>query len=87
MKKFWIFVFALFVLFGTAHAARAGNLVVGVNTVGIERMTDQQQDAFVEQLQQNGVKVVRLGIDEKYNHTRLSTRYRRRGRRVPLAWQ
>jgi hypothetical protein len=68
MKKFWISVFAWCILFGIAHAAQADDVVVGVNTVGIERMNEQQQDAFVEQLRQNGVKVVRLGIDEKYNH-------------------
>jgi len=51
-----------------AHAVQAGNVVVGVNTVGIERMNEQQQDAFVEQLRENGVKVVRLGMDEKYTH-------------------
>jgi len=54
--------------FGVAHAAQADTVVVGVNTVGIERMSEQQQDAFVEQLRQNHLKVVRVGIDEKYNH-------------------
>jgi len=67
MKRLLIVVIAC-VWFGVAHAAQAGNVVVGVNSVGIERMNEQQQDAFVEQLQQNHVKVVRVGIDEKYNH-------------------
>jgi len=44
------------------------DVIVGVNTVGVERMNEQQQDAFVEQLRENGVKVVRLGMDEKYTH-------------------
>jgi hypothetical protein len=67
MKRLAKFMIAC-ALFATAHAAQAGNIVVGVNTVGIERMNEQQQDAFVEQLRQNHVKVVRVGIDEKYNH-------------------
>ena len=69
MRKSWIFSVAC-ILPGvlTSHAAHPDNVVVGVNTVGIERMNEQQQDAFVEQLRQNNVKVVRVGIDEKYNH-------------------
>jgi hypothetical protein len=55
-------------LLGIAHAAQTDNVVVGVNTVGIGRMNEQQQDAFVEQLRENGVKVLRLGMDEKYAH-------------------
>jgi hypothetical protein len=67
MKTLLIGIIAC-VLFGVAHAAQAGRVVVGVNTVGVERMNEQQQDAFVEQLRENNVNVVRVGIDEKYNH-------------------
>jgi len=69
MKRLLILIITC-VFFGTpaSHAAQADDVVVGVNTVGIDRMNEQQQDAFVEQLRQNHVKVVRVGIDEKYNH-------------------
>ena len=72
MRNRWIFVTALFLLAALAlrpTLAQAGNpIIVGVNTVGIERMSEPQQDAFVEQLRQNGVKVVRLALDEKHAH-------------------
>ena len=42
-------------------ADQTDGVVVGVNTVEVARMNAQQQDAFVEQLRENGVKVVRLG--------------------------
>ena len=63
MRKFWIFLFAWCIVFGTAHGAQADGVVVGVNTVGIERMNEQQPDAFVEQLRhirayQRGIGVV-----------------------------
>jgi hypothetical protein len=65
-----IFILTAGVLLGTlaTQAAQRGDVVVGVNTVGVERMNEQQQDAFVEQLKENGVKVVRLAMDEKYTH-------------------
>lgn len=65
-----IYVLAACILLGSlaTQAAQRGNVVVGVNTVGVERMNEQQQDVFVDQLRENGVKVVRLGMDEKYTH-------------------
>src|SRR5580704_17678824 len=51
-----------------SRAAHAEGVVVGVNTVEVARMNEQQQDAFVEELRQNGVNTVRLGMDEKYTH-------------------
>ena len=51
-----------------SHPSSLRDVIVGVNTVGIDRMTEQQQDAFVEQLRQNGVNTVRLGMDEKFAH-------------------
>lgn len=50
------------------NVAHAGNIIVGANTVGAQYMSEQQQDAFVEQLRQNGVKVVRTGIGGRFNH-------------------
>jgi hypothetical protein len=65
-----IYIVTACILLGAlaAQAAQTGKVIVGVNTVGVERMNEQQQDAFVEQLRENGVKVVRLGMDEKYTH-------------------
>jgi hypothetical protein len=65
-----IYILTACILLGTlaTQAAQNGNVVVGVNTVEVARMNEQQQDAFVEQLRENGVKVVRLGMDEKYTH-------------------
>lgn len=65
-----IYIVTACILLGAvaAQAAQTGKVIVGVNTVGVERLNEQQQDAFVEQLRENGVKVVRLGMDEKYTH-------------------
>jgi hypothetical protein len=46
----------------TAQAAPAGNLVVGVNVLGVQRMNEQQQDALIEQLRKAGVNTIRTGI-------------------------
>jgi len=59
----WLLLGAL-----AGNVAHAGNIIVGANTVGAQYMSEQQQDAFVEQLRQNGVKVVRTGIGGKFNH-------------------
>lgn len=53
-------------LFGSSYAAHAGNLVVGVNVVGVQLMSEQQQDALIEQLQKDGVRTVRTGMGEKF---------------------
>lgn len=42
-----------------APTAQTGNVTVGVNVVGIEKMNEQQQDALIAQLKKDGVKVVR----------------------------
>ncbi len=67
MGKIYI-VTACILLGAVAVQAAQSGKVIGVNTVGIERMNEQQQDAFVEQLRENGVKVVRVGMNEKYSH-------------------
>jgi hypothetical protein len=58
------------VLLGAAiiPPALAGDVIVGVNTVGAQTMTEQQQDALIEQLRQNGVTKVRTGIGESFAH-------------------
>jgi hypothetical protein len=66
MRKHAIFALACTLFF--SHEVHAGDVIVGVNIVGVDRMNEQQQDAFVEELRQNGVNTVRLGMDEKYTH-------------------
>jgi hypothetical protein len=52
------------VLFGTlsARAALAENIVVGVNVVGPEQLTAEQQAALIAELRSAGVKVIRTGL-------------------------
>ena len=52
------------VLFGalSACAAPAENVVVGVNVVGPDQLTTEQQDALIAELRQAGVKVIRTGL-------------------------
>jgi hypothetical protein len=68
VQRIWIFVMA-FAVFGAAIVvpALAGNVIIGVNTVGVQQMSEPQQDALIEALQQNGVKTVRTGIG-KFAH-------------------
>lgn len=68
MRRIYILTACILLDTLATQTAQRSNVVVGVNTVGVERMNEQQQDAFVEQLRENGVKVVRLGMDEKYTH-------------------
>jgi hypothetical protein len=49
----------------TAHA---GNVLVGVNVTGVQRLEAKQQDALIEELRRNGVKVVRTGIGDSYSY-------------------
>jgi hypothetical protein len=63
MRRLWIVLIAC-ILFGTlgARAAPAENVVVGVNVVGPDQLNEQQQDALLKQLTDNGVKVIRTGL-------------------------
>ena len=63
MQKLWIVVIAC-ILLGTlgARPALAENEVVGVNVVGPDQLSEQQQDALLKQLTDNGVKVIRTGL-------------------------
>src|ERR1700676_2405132 len=57
MKKVCIRTIACILLGAViVHPALAGNVIVGVNTVGAQLMNEQQQDALIEQLRRNGVK-------------------------------
>jgi hypothetical protein len=42
-------------------------IIVGANTIGARYMNDEQQDALIEQLRENGVKTVRTGIGDRFN--------------------
>jgi hypothetical protein len=54
-------------LFSTffAPAASARNVVVGVNVVAVDQMSDAQQDAFIGELQKYGVKTIRTALGGK----------------------
>jgi hypothetical protein len=67
MHKFFFLLIACGPLVVNPRPALAGNIVVGVNVQGVQNMTDQQQDALIDQLQKNGVKTVRMGIGNRYN--------------------
>jgi hypothetical protein len=56
---------ALFLMFAPACAQQ---VVVGVNTVGVERTSEAQQDALIEQLHENGVRTVRTGLGDTFTH-------------------
>jgi hypothetical protein len=59
-------VIACVLIGGEATPALAAKVIVGVNVPGVQQMSDQQQDALIEQLGQNGVATVRTGIGEKF---------------------
>jgi hypothetical protein len=75
MRRIYIVTACILLGAVAAQAAQTGKVIVGVNTVGVERMNEQLQDAFVEQLRENGVKVVRLGKVHPFHHPRLRTRH------------
>ena len=52
--------------FNLARADKVRKVVVGVNVAGVQYLNADQQDTLIEQLQQNGVKVVRTGIGPEY---------------------
>jgi hypothetical protein len=66
LPKFSIIVIAS-ILFGTlgARAALASNVVVGVNVLGEDQIGDAEQEALAQQLQDNGVQVIRTGLGGK----------------------
>jgi hypothetical protein len=58
------------ILIGTLGANRvlAANVIVGVNVVGVQNLSETQQDALVELLQKEGVRTVRTGLGDKFTH-------------------
>jgi hypothetical protein len=69
MQKTWTLVIAciLFVTLG-ARAAPADNVVVGVNVVGVDQLSEAQQDALIEQLRGDGVTTIRTGFGPTFQH-------------------
>ena len=60
-------------------------VIVGVNVVGVQQMSEQQQDALIAQLRQNGVKPEALRNDHwRRSAFRLFRIARRSGRGLPL---
>jgi hypothetical protein len=62
LKSRIIFCIAFVLLAIHASAARAANVIVGVNVEDIGRMNEQQQDSLLNQLKMNGVSTIRTGI-------------------------
>ncbi|MBV8926290.1 MAG: hypothetical protein JOZ74_13065 [Bradyrhizobium sp.] len=46
---------------------KAAHVVTGVNVVGIQQMSDERQDALIEELQKDGITCVRTGIGDRFN--------------------
>jgi hypothetical protein len=69
MRKSWIVMFAC-ILFGAlgTQAALARNVVVGVNVVGGDQLSEAQQDALVAQLRRDGVTTVRTSFGPTFQH-------------------
>jgi hypothetical protein len=69
LQKLWIVVIAC-ILFGTlgVRAALPENVVVGVNVVGVDQLSEAQQDALVAQLRRDGVTTVRTGFGPTFQH-------------------
>ena len=62
LKSRIIFCIAFVLLAIHASAARAANVIVGVNVEDIGRMNEQQQDSLLNQLKMNGVSTIRTAI-------------------------
>lgn len=51
-----------------SRGALAANVVVGVNVVGVDQLSEAQQDALVEQLRRDGVTTVRTSFGPIFQH-------------------
>jgi hypothetical protein len=51
-----------------SRGALAENVVVGVNVVGVDQLSEAQQDALVEQLRRDGVTTVRTSFGPTFQH-------------------
>lgn len=67
MKKSAILTLACFLFFRSLDA-HAGDVIVGVNVTGVQRLNAKQQDALIDELKRNGVKFVRAGIGDSYSY-------------------
>ena len=69
MWRYWAVAIAC-ILFGTlfSHAAMASNVVVGVNVVGVDQLSEAQQDALIEQLRRDGVTTIRTSFGPTFQH-------------------
>jgi hypothetical protein len=68
MLKVWILVI-LFALSGPViHPVLAANVIIGTNITGAQNLSEQQQDALIEQLRQNGVTTIRTAMGDKFTH-------------------
>jgi hypothetical protein len=52
----------LLLLAAPAYAAPADKVIVGVNMMGVDQISDAQQEALAQQLQSNGVKTIRTSL-------------------------
>jgi hypothetical protein len=51
MRWYWVFVTVCVWLSGSViHSARGANIIVGTNITGARNLSEQQQDALIEQL-------------------------------------
>jgi hypothetical protein len=65
----WSHLLSSSVLFTSVPAhAQSRELLVGVNLTGVQRLDTKQQDALIEQLKKNDVKLVRTGIGDSYSY-------------------
>jgi hypothetical protein len=69
MKKVLIILLThgVCVAFGAVPTLARTPSVMGVNVMGIQEMSEEQQDVLMESLLQNGVKTVRTGFGQKFN--------------------
>jgi hypothetical protein len=69
MRRLWIVLIGC-ILFSapSTHAALASNVVVGVNVVGVDQLSEAQQDALIAQLRRDGVTTVRTGFGPTFQH-------------------
>jgi hypothetical protein len=69
VRGYWIFVIVSVLLISSViHPAFAANVIIGTNVTGAQDLTEQQQDALIEQLRQDGVTTIRTGTGDKFNH-------------------
>jgi hypothetical protein len=69
MRGYLILVIVCVWLSGfVSHSALAAKVIIGTNITGAQNLSEQQQDALIEQLRQNGVTTIRTGMGDKFTH-------------------